>query len=244
MKFTKPALTIEQQVELLLSRGMLGNREEMKQRLTAVSYYRLSGYWFHRKRSDDTFEPGTNFGVVWDQYVFDRKLRILVMDALERIEVGLRTQFSYQHAHAHGPFGYVEDPGALPKLKADARDRLLLRISDEVDRSKERTPSCSGCTPLGLEGQHHLEIAAPESNHRVLEFMSAGTQGVDQVRILPLRVEPKHQAAFTDLLPHLIGKGAAGNLVGSGRRGKTGADYQTCLSLRPNRAATRGRLST
>lgn len=138
MRFTKPALTVEQQVDLLLSRGMLGSREEMKQRLTAVSYYRLSGYWFHRKRADNTFEPGTNFGVVWDQYVFDRKLRILVMDAMERIEVGLRAQFSYHHAHAHGPFGYVEDPGALPKLSADARNRLLLRIRDEVDRSKER----------------------------------------------------------------------------------------------------------
>jgi abortive infection bacteriophage resistance protein len=138
VKFAKPALTIDQQVDLLLSRGMLGDREKMTRRLAVVSYYRLSGYWFHRKEPDDTFSPTTRFDVVWDQYIFDRKLRILVMDAVERIEVGLRTQFSYHHAHAHGPFGYAEDPAALPKLWGDARDKVLLRINDEVRRSKER----------------------------------------------------------------------------------------------------------
>ncbi len=138
MRFTKPPLSVEQQVDLLLTRGIQGDRGEMLQRLTAVSYYRLSGYWFHRKLADNTFQPGTHFQVVWDQYVFDRKLRIVFMDAIERIGVGLRTFLSLHHAHAHGPFGYTDDPASLPKLDPSRRADLLKRITDEVQRNRKR----------------------------------------------------------------------------------------------------------
>jgi abortive infection bacteriophage resistance protein len=139
VKYTKPPLSLDQQVDLLLSRGMSGDRGDIRDRLAVVSYYRLSGYWFHRKLPDETFQPGTSFEVVWEQYVFDRKLRLLLMDAIERIEIGLRTLFSYHHAHGHGAFGYAEDASALPKLSAPKRDELLQRIADEVRRAeKER----------------------------------------------------------------------------------------------------------
>lgn len=138
LKYTKAPLVFDKQVELLCSRGMQGDPDVMHRCLSSVSYYRLSGYWFHRRLPDDSFRPGTNFSVVWDQYVFDRKLRLVVMDAIERIEVGLRTQFSYHHAHTHGPFGYATDPAALPKLQHDQRQKLLERIDDEIGRSKER----------------------------------------------------------------------------------------------------------
>ncbi len=82
--------------------------------------------------------PAHHFDVAWEQYIFDRKLRLLLMDAIERIEVGLRTQFSYHHAHAHGPFGYATDPAALPKLRPDQRVLVLGKIENEVARSKER----------------------------------------------------------------------------------------------------------
>jgi hypothetical protein len=42
VKYTKPPLTIDQQVDLLISRGMLGDRDLMKSRLGSVNYYRLS----------------------------------------------------------------------------------------------------------------------------------------------------------------------------------------------------------
>lgn len=63
VKYTKPALSLDDQADLLLKRGMVGDRAKMIRRLSAVSYYRLSGYWFHRKRPDDSFEPVTRFDV-------------------------------------------------------------------------------------------------------------------------------------------------------------------------------------
>ena len=137
MLFEKPALTIEEQVKLLLSRGMTGDAPTIANRLAMANYYRLSGYWYPFRSSENTFRQGTAFEHIWRRYTFDRHLRLLVMDALERVEITLRTQFAYHHAHSHGPFAYFEDPQSLPKLTEsrwrESRDKLLT----EVNRSRE-----------------------------------------------------------------------------------------------------------
>lgn len=116
MKYTKPPLTIEAQVELLFQRGMEGDCDLMAQRLKVVNYYRLSGYWHTFRQPNDMFKAGTSFDLVWNTYAFDRHLRLLVMDAIERIEIAVRSLMAYHHAHEHGPFAYVDDPTSLPKL--------------------------------------------------------------------------------------------------------------------------------
>lgn len=62
MKFDKPALTIEEQIDLLLARGLVMNQ------------------------ASHQFKPDTHFDAVLNLYLFDRELRLLVMDAIERIE--------------------------------------------------------------------------------------------------------------------------------------------------------------
>lgn len=137
LQYTKPALTLDQQVAQLVSRGMQGDQQLMKERLASVSYYRLSGYWFPFRQPDDTYRPGTTFEAVWERYAFDRALRLIVMDAIERIEIAVRNKLSYHHAHASGPFGYVLDPTSLPKLDPTARMALVQRIRDEVLRANK-----------------------------------------------------------------------------------------------------------
>ena len=51
----------------------------------------------------DQFVPGANWDDVYNLYKFDRKLRLLVFDAIERIEIALRTQVIYQLSHKYGP---------------------------------------------------------------------------------------------------------------------------------------------
>jgi len=137
MRFEKLALTIEEQVELLISRGMTGDAECIANRLAMANYYRLSGYWFPFRTIEDKFRPGTCFETVWRRYTFDRHLRLLVMDALERIEITLRTQLAYHHAHGHGPFAYFDDPLSLPKLNAKDRQKFQSRLLEEIERSRE-----------------------------------------------------------------------------------------------------------
>ncbi len=137
MKYAKPPLTIEDQVDLLFQRGMVGDPQLMEQQLTAVNYYRLSGYWYTFRKPDDSFKPGTSFDQVWTTYVFDRHLRLLVMDAIERIEIAVRSLMAYHHAHEHGAFAFAVDPSSLPKLSSDEHNEFLDRIADETKRSRE-----------------------------------------------------------------------------------------------------------
>lgn len=79
MKYSKAALTREQQADLLISRGMIGDRDYIVSQLSAVNYYRLSGYWHtFRLLPAHDFSPNTTLDKVWTRYVFDRRLRLCV----------------------------------------------------------------------------------------------------------------------------------------------------------------------
>ncbi len=138
MKYNKPALTFPQQADRLVMRGLGGNRELIEKRLAAVNYYRLSGYLYPFRNPDDTFKPGTTIEAVWDRYAFDRRFRLLVMDAIERIEITVRSQLACHHSLHHGPFGYATDAKSLPKLDLQGHLEFVERIQAETMRSKER----------------------------------------------------------------------------------------------------------
>jgi abortive infection bacteriophage resistance protein len=139
MRYLKPALSFEDQADLLIARGMVGDRALMINRLAVVNYYRLSGYCYpFRDRSDpkgEAFKTGTTFDEVWGRYVFDRRLRLMVMDAVERFEVSVRALLAYHHSHAHGPFAYFEDVASLPKLNAERRKDFIRDVRAEMQRS-------------------------------------------------------------------------------------------------------------
>ena len=78
MKYNKPPLTIAEQADLLLHRGMTGDRSTMMRQLAVVNYYRLSGYCYTFQNPDDTFHPDTTFDLVWNTYAFDRRLRLFL----------------------------------------------------------------------------------------------------------------------------------------------------------------------
>lgn len=108
MKYKKPPLSFEHQANLLISRGLqVPHRDELIEKLQVVNYYRLSAYWFPFKQADESLKAGTTLDLVWGRYVFDRQLRLLVMDAIERVEVAIKTRMAEQHALKHGGFGYL-----------------------------------------------------------------------------------------------------------------------------------------
>jgi abortive infection bacteriophage resistance protein len=91
MLYEKRAPTFEQQAELLLSRGLEADKNELIGRLVVVSYYRLGGYWHPFLDDDDQFQDGITLDQIWLRYTFDRRLRVLMMDAIERIEISVQT---------------------------------------------------------------------------------------------------------------------------------------------------------
>lgn len=139
MHYNKPPLTFSQQADKLLSRGLVADRDILIKRLEAVNYYRLSAYW-HTFRdpasSVDALLPDTKFDVVWHRYTFDRRLRLLVIDAIERIEVAVRTRLTNIHTLQFGAFGYL-DSRNLGNMSKVSHTDFLKKIRIETDRSRD-----------------------------------------------------------------------------------------------------------
>lgn len=135
--FTKPATTFPQQVALLQQRGMeIDDPLEVQFYLQHLNYYRLGAYWlpFEADHATHQFKPGTRFAKVLNLYIFDRELRLLILDAIERIEVSVRTQWAYHLAHRHGPHAHLNPTLAY---RRDHWQGNLDKLTAEVKRADE-----------------------------------------------------------------------------------------------------------
>lgn len=109
--FTKPPTSYAEQVAQLQARGMaIADTAAAEHYLRHLNYYRLGAYWlpFEADHASHQFRAGTRFDDVVDLYVFDRELRLLVLDAIERFEVSARAQWAYCMAHAHGTHSHLD----------------------------------------------------------------------------------------------------------------------------------------
>lgn len=105
--FSKPVLTVKEQIDLLTERGLvIANPQQAEHYLTHIGYYRFSGYMHPFKASNDTFIEGASFDQILDLYIFDRKLRVLTFDAIERIEVACRSVITASMSERHGAFWF------------------------------------------------------------------------------------------------------------------------------------------
>lgn len=137
MRFDKSPKTLDEQIDLLQSRGLvIDDRQRARHYLAHLNYYRLTAYWlpFEADHDSHRFEPGSRFDAVLNLYIFDRELRLLVLDAIERVEVSLRTQWAYQVAHCHGPHAHL-DPTLAKNW--DWWHRNLESLREEIERSDE-----------------------------------------------------------------------------------------------------------
>ena len=104
--------------------------------LQHLNYYRLGAYWlpFESDHTTHVFRFGTKFEEVLSLYVFDRELRLLVLDAIERVEVSIRSQWAYQIAHLHNPHGHLD---ATLSVNNSRWQKNLAKLTIEVNRSDE-----------------------------------------------------------------------------------------------------------
>lgn len=123
MPYSKPWLSYEQQLAQLKERGLTVTDDAAAiDYLERLGYYRLSAYWYpfrvveieksretgkNEKYTTDNFLPGATLEVAAQLYVFDKKLRMLALDALERIEVAVRVDIAHLLGR-HDPFAYMK----------------------------------------------------------------------------------------------------------------------------------------
>jgi abortive infection bacteriophage resistance protein len=94
--YDKKPLSFEEQLIQLKARNLIiEDYERARHYLSQISYYSLSAYFLPYQKIKDWFDEGTTFQQVVDTYSFDRELRLLIFDCIERIEIAIRTQFIY-----------------------------------------------------------------------------------------------------------------------------------------------------
>lgn len=137
MKFNKPHLTLEEQLTLLENRGLIvSDRQQAKYYLGHLNYYRLSGYWFPFKQNPtvDKFRPNTSFEDILNLYIFDRELRLLILNAIERIEVSVRSKWAYSFCEKYGAHAHLNS-----NLFKDYKkhSEAVLSLKKSTSKSKE-----------------------------------------------------------------------------------------------------------
>jgi abortive infection bacteriophage resistance protein len=138
IRYTKKALSFGEQLEQLKSRGLVVEDEKRAiHYLTHINYYRLSAYLypFLEDKNKHIFKANTTFNIILDIYNFDRELRLLLLDAIERIEISFRTNIIYILSHKHGPF-WICNKEIFYNEKQYFRD--FQRLKNEISRSDEK----------------------------------------------------------------------------------------------------------
>lgn len=156
-------LTINEQVDLLKSRGMhFDNEERAKKYLAYIGYHRLSLYWngyFVNKIKRDRFRGSINFDDILDLYIFDRKMRGLFFEAAERIEICLKVLFSNVMSEKYGSEWYLNKSLFTSRIdtfyvngeetKVEVNQQTLLDdLNQTIRKNKKNNPALAGFTEL------------------------------------------------------------------------------------------------
>ncbi|QTX03398.1 Abi family protein [Agromyces archimandritae] len=161
--YAKPWLSIDEQIDRLSARGVIvTDRARTAELLRTVGYYRLTGYLYPSRSSEtfldeggrerirvlNTYREGTTVEAADRLIDFDRELRLLVLDGVERIEIALRTQIGYTvgrlgafaHQDASAFVAAFDEPRIDTVTGAARASRLeewLVRVQERRDSSDE-----------------------------------------------------------------------------------------------------------
>lgn len=108
--FHKPSLQPADHINILQRRGLnVPDIAKAERYLRTIGYYRLSAYCLPFQSNKDVFADETSFEDILSLYIFDRKLRLLVMDAVERIEVAVRSVISDVLCTEYNPHWFLDE---------------------------------------------------------------------------------------------------------------------------------------
>jgi len=145
--YNKPPLETDGMIELLESRNLLvPDKERARHYLRFINYYRLSGYGYLLEEEhvdgqrSHRFSDGATFDHLLSLYVFDRHLRLLVMDAIERIEVSIRSVMAYELSHRHESGHWMLNADLFQETDGFSHAQLIRIIKRETAfRAEEGT---------------------------------------------------------------------------------------------------------
>ena len=137
--YTKAYQNASALVQLLLSRGLqIDDTMKAELYLKTISYYRLSAYMhplLSQPKSANHFKPGSTFQQVMKLYRFDKKLRLLVFNEIEKIEIAVRTAIIDECSVVFGTPFWMTDCSFY--VDVSKFQKTLALIDVEMKKSRE-----------------------------------------------------------------------------------------------------------
>ena len=109
MKYSKPPLNVDNQIKLLISRGLIIKDYDFAKRiLSNISYYRLSNYFYNfwEDKINHIFYKNTTLEDIVNTYDFDKELRAVCFKAIEVIEISIRAKLSLFLSPKYGAYWF------------------------------------------------------------------------------------------------------------------------------------------
>lgn len=145
--YIKPPFTNAELIEQLKQRRLIIEDADRATRyLDFISYYRLSAYFLPYQSAKDLFKDNVKFDDVLNLYIFDRKLKLVLMDAIERIEVAVRSAISnYMSLSRNSPHWFLDEnhfDNYSPEKGKSFQDYrgFLDSITNSLNKQKDATP--------------------------------------------------------------------------------------------------------
>ena len=135
--YEKSWLSVEHQIQQLKQRGLeITEEDNAAHHLSHISYYRLSGYWWPMQADKEKhlFKPSSRFSDVMALYNFDKDLRLLLFDIIEKIEISLRTKLIYHLSYEFDAW-WFQNAGIF--IDTTELVKTLAALDEEVERSKD-----------------------------------------------------------------------------------------------------------
>lgn len=140
ISFQKPYTNAHDLVRLLQSRGlMIENPVKAERYIEFIGYYRLSAYYMYplllMPKENHRYKLNSSFDQVMMLYRFDKKLRLLIFNEIEKIEVAVRSVIVNTASDMTGNPFWITDGNNF--IDAGKFRRTMELIDSELHRSRE-----------------------------------------------------------------------------------------------------------
>ena len=138
-RYTKTYSSPAQLTALVQSRGLhVEDIARTENYLRHIGYYRFSAYLYPllaTPKENHVFKPGSTFNQALDMYRFDRHLRLLMFNEIEKIEVAVRSAIVNITSRETGNPFWMTDSACFYDAKTFDKTKLL--IDAELAKSRE-----------------------------------------------------------------------------------------------------------
>jgi abortive infection bacteriophage resistance protein len=138
LKYTKPFVTFNDQIKSLKYKNLEVKSDKfILEKLSTISFYRFRAYTYPFQDNKDPSHPFNkkiSFEEIYALYDFDSQLRNLLFNAIEKIEIALRTQIIYNFAKSNGNHWQLDKNLYRDSYRYNSQ---MQSLTEELNRSDE-----------------------------------------------------------------------------------------------------------